>query len=144
MFLNCRPVGAWILALLIILSGLLCAKVSQAQESNLVELNRSSYGSRYYMDKDTIQATGDGTLRYRVIELQPGQSKPGRVNQSEIDCNTGQLKSSMASWEEGSDGKQINRLPGPSRPVKISGYSSSHAIFKNICNQYAPEAKGAW
>ncbi|WP_303674379.1 hypothetical protein [Vampirovibrio chlorellavorus] len=144
MLLTCKPVNARILALLIILSGLLCGRVSHAQESNLVELNRSSYGSRFYMDKNTIQAAGDGTLRYRVIELQPGQSKPGRVNQSEVDCNTGQLKSSMSSWEESSDGKQSNPLPGPSRPVKISSYSSTHAIFKNICNQYAPEAKGSW
>jgi hypothetical protein len=139
-----KPVGAWILALLLILPGLLGAKVSKAQESNLVELNRTSYGSRFYMDKDTIQTLRDGILRYRVIEFQSGQSKPGRVNQSEVDCNTGQLKSSMASWDENSEGKQSNRLPGPSRPVKISSYSSTYGIYKNICNQYAPEATGSW
>lgn len=148
MRLSWKPVGACIVSLLVTLSGLLGVilnpQSSHAQDSNLQELNRTSYGSRFYMDKDTIQPQGDGTLRYRVIEFQSGQSQPGRVSQSEIDCNTGEVMSSMASWDEDSQGRQSNRLPGPSRPVKISSFSSTHAVFKNICRQYAPEARGSW
>ncbi len=130
--------------LLIILLWTLHPYASQAQEGNLQELNRTSYGSRFYMDKDTIQTQGNGKLQYNVIEYQSGQNQPGRVSSSEIDCNTGQLKSSTESWDETSEGAQTNRLPGPSRPVKIPGYSKSYAIFKEICGEYAPEAKGAW
>lgn len=139
-----KSIGYWAALLLITLLWTFRLYASQAQESNLQELNRTSYGSTFYMDKDTIQTQGDGKLQYNVIEYQAGQNQPGRVSSSELDCNTGQLKSSTESWDETREGAKSNRLPGPSRPVKIPSYSKSHDIFKEICGQYAPEAKGSW
>lgn len=74
-----------------------------------------------------------------------GQSPAGtRVSLNEIDCNTGQLRSPVKSWNEGGDGAQSNEIPGSPYPVTLRNRTGLYSFLKGTCQQNLPDLPTQW
>lgn len=116
----------------------------RAEDRNLKQWFKTSYGSTYYIDQDTFQNRGDGKLQYQVIEVPAQGGPPSRTTLNELDCKTGKMKSPLSSWAEDANGEQTNILPGSKQDITVSPFSKLHETLKNYCQQYTPEATGPW